>query len=223
MQLLHQAGAPLTAEALLHAVDSHSADGVEVLLACGTPAVDTAQPGATVFYLTSYSCAIHRALRAYQTRFITTRYSYTSEHSTLRILEALLAAGFRPTVYKQVAPPRFLRRAGNAVMEEFDNFVEDPTNSRLPNRLLFVARGGALDWTTSAHNNWPDRFKAATRALLLAAHRSARNSPRQYHGAGSSKAACPATSAAATGLASPPHDLLLHVVRLAASPMSAWV
>ena len=158
MQLLHQAGAPLTAEALLHAVDSHSADGVEVLLACGTPAVDTAQPGATVFYLTSYSCAIHRALRAYQvrldllqggklsqepqqpspldpqTRFITTRYSYTSEHSTLRILEALLAAGFRPTVYKQVAPPRFLRRAGNAVMEEFDNFVEDPTNSRLPNR-----------------------------------------------------------------------------------------
>ena len=39
----------------------------------------------------------------------------------MRILEQLLAAGYRPTVWRNVAPPPFLYR-GSEVLEVFDPF-----------------------------------------------------------------------------------------------------
>ena len=45
----------------------------------------------------------------------------SDERSALRVVEALLAAGDRPTVYRNVAPPAFLFRGGK-VLEVFDPF-----------------------------------------------------------------------------------------------------
>jgi hypothetical protein len=41
--------------------------------------------------------------------------------SALRVVEALLAAGYRPTVYRNMAPLAFLFRGGQ-VLEVFDPF-----------------------------------------------------------------------------------------------------
>ena len=38
------------------------------------------------------------------------------------MVEALLAAGYRPTVYRNVAPPAFLELGGSQVLEAFDPF-----------------------------------------------------------------------------------------------------
>jgi hypothetical protein len=61
--LLHQAGAPLTATAVLEAAGLHEvgwANAVICLLECGRPEMPTAQPEAPG--LGGYSCPIHRAL-----------------------------------------------------------------------------------------------------------------------------------------------------------------
>jgi hypothetical protein len=41
--------------------------------------------------------------------------------TVMQVLEALLAAGHRPTVYRNVAPPDFLEH-GSQVLEVFDPF-----------------------------------------------------------------------------------------------------
>lgn len=68
-RLLHQAGAPLTADALYACIDELSAAGVSKLLACGTLAPDTSQPANTpeqpLSCMVAYSCPIHRTLHAY--------------------------------------------------------------------------------------------------------------------------------------------------------------
>ncbi|KAL4424048.1 hypothetical protein ABPG75_001349 [Micractinium tetrahymenae] len=81
----------------------------------------------------------------------------------LRVLELLLEAGHRPTVYRNTAPPPFLNR-GSAVLPLFDPF--DLYSEHLDKRLVLLARGGA--WTPTSHDLWPPAFKAATRTLLLA-------------------------------------------------------
>lgn len=43
------------------------------------------------------------------------------EAAALRVVKTLLAAGYRPTVYRNVAPPPFLGR-GSEVVEAFDPF-----------------------------------------------------------------------------------------------------
>ena len=43
------------------------------------------------------------------------------EAPALRLVEALLAAGYRPTVWRNAAPPEFLQR-GSEVLEVFDPF-----------------------------------------------------------------------------------------------------
>jgi hypothetical protein len=63
-QLLHRAGAPLTALDLLCVVDRRSARGLPALLSVGTPAIDTTQASQKIRYTTSYTCPIHRALHA---------------------------------------------------------------------------------------------------------------------------------------------------------------
>lgn len=66
-RLLHQAGAPLTADDLYACIDALSHKGVAAVLACGALAVDTSQPvnqAPELFYscLPGYSCPIHRTL-----------------------------------------------------------------------------------------------------------------------------------------------------------------
>lgn len=63
VRLLHAAGAPLEADALLHAVDRRCGAGVEALLACGRPAVDTSRSWLAVFGRDRYSCPVHRVLQ----------------------------------------------------------------------------------------------------------------------------------------------------------------
>lgn len=62
--LLHRAGAPLTADALLEHVEQLAPAAVEALLACGRPAIDTRKPDLLVQGRHGFSCAIHRALNA---------------------------------------------------------------------------------------------------------------------------------------------------------------
>ena len=48
---------------------------------------------------------------------------HSDELSDLRVLEALMSAGYRPTVWHNVMPPDFLRlRSGGRVLEVFDPF-----------------------------------------------------------------------------------------------------
>jgi hypothetical protein len=81
--------------------------------------------------------------------------------------------------------------------------TEDRTSLLGSCRLAFVARGGT--WTPTSHHHWPDGFKHAARALLLVCSRSS--------GAGSSARCLPVL----------PDFVLLHIIQLAATPMSAWM
>lgn len=64
VQLLLQAGAPLTTRDLYLAVDYLSPGAVSVLLACGLPPVDVSAPADAVFtpFKSGWSCPIHRTL-----------------------------------------------------------------------------------------------------------------------------------------------------------------
>lgn len=61
VRLLCQAGAETTASDLLRALDQLSAEGVEALLACGVPAVNTRRPSLRVV-ADGWSCPVHRTL-----------------------------------------------------------------------------------------------------------------------------------------------------------------
>ena len=63
------------------------------------------------------------------------------EREAVRILEALLAAGFRPTVYRQVAQGPFRHSSDTRVRAEFDPFTGDPTYSKLGTRQVGVGAG----------------------------------------------------------------------------------
>jgi hypothetical protein len=64
--------------------------------------------------------------------------------------------------------------------------------------MLHAAKGPTY-WSPAHHRAWPEGFGTAAATVLLAAHRGR------------------------TGLASLPPDVVLHILRLAAHPMSAWV
>jgi hypothetical protein len=48
----------------------------------------------------------------------------TGEVSILKVIEALVAAGYRPTVYRHIAPPQFLKRmiGRMQMLDELDPF-----------------------------------------------------------------------------------------------------
>lgn len=62
--LLHAAGAPLPADALMEHVQELAPAAVKVLLACGRPVPDTSNVDMVVRGRHGFSCAIHRALNA---------------------------------------------------------------------------------------------------------------------------------------------------------------
>ena len=78
--------------------------------------------------------------------------------------------------------------------------------------VLFVARGGS--WSPETHHHWPERFKATARALLITAHATA-SRQRAVEGDGSEPAGC--------CLGDLPPGVLLHILRLAATPLARWL
>ena len=148
-----------------------------------------------------------------------------------RIIEELLAAGYRPAVWHNVVPPPFLGR-GIEVLDVFDPFdfrspALSPRQGSRPLpvhmsascrqehmaadrctlfssaccRLVSLARG----WSPATHHHWPDAFKAAARTVLLTASRAAGSSDSQ------------------PSLRVLPAEVLLRILQLAAAPMSAWL
>ncbi|KAL4431399.1 hypothetical protein ABPG75_006655 [Micractinium tetrahymenae] len=142
----------------------------------------------------------------------------------MHVLELLLQAGYRPTTYRNVAPPPFMLR-GNAVLATFDRFDFHPAS--LDQRLVFLARGGT--WSRAEHHRWPDAFKAATRTLLLAGSAAGEQPVAEAAAVGSKRRR---RRVRATGdgptvrggrLMVLPAGALLRVLQLAAAPMSAWL
>lgn len=79
-------------------------------------------------------------------------------------------------------------------------------------------------WSPHQHHRFLPAFQEATATLLLVAHRSSRQAGRRGSGGGSgggcSGSAAGAPLAALLGLLPP--ELLLHILGLAAYPLSAW-
>ena len=175
---------------------------------------------------------------------------HLAPHLAARILESLWAAGYRPAVYRQARLPRFLHPAPDApALAELDPLalhdaahprhaqlcsllpgwrLRQPRDSEKMQRLLFLARTGGA-WSPATHHQWPPAFKQAARTLLLCAaagssggsaaegaQRAARTAARRRHSQR-------APSEAARLLGALPADVLLHVVKLAAEPLSAWM
>lgn len=93
-------------------------------------------------------------------------------------------------------------------------------------RLAHVARGRG--WDTESAAIWPPAFKAAARALLLAARRLASTESSTLPASRAQRAARRALragggDAGVATLGSLPRELLLAVLERAAFPMSAWM
>lgn len=114
---------------------------------------------------------------------------------------------------------------------------------------MFVAKGGT--WDQASHRLWPEPFRAAVRTVLLAAHCSSSSPAGGPHSRGAqpwgSPAPAPFTPLAgrasqaqqqsskrglaagsggqgnSAGLHDLSSDLVLHIIRLAALPMFAWM
>ncbi|KAL4436554.1 hypothetical protein ABPG75_003693 [Micractinium tetrahymenae] len=121
-------------------------------------------------------------------------------------VEALMEAGFRPAVYKQVmvrrwqpgpelAPARLYERYGPVLQDEGLDLAGH-------NRWLWMAIQHP-DWSPAQHSRYPPAFKAAARTLLLAAQRGSGQRP-------------------AASLGSLPVEVLLAILGVAAYPLSAW-
>lgn len=141
-----------------------------------------------------------------------------------QILEALWAAGYRPTVYcvpdisaeldpfaLLEAAPRQLHVFGRLVL--LGCFANNDFRSPAGQRLLFLARTGGA-WSPAVHHHWPEAFKGAARTLLLCAAAGSRLE-------GKLDASQPAPLACLLG--SLPQDALLLVLKHAAEPLSTWM
>ena len=163
-----------------------------------------------------------------------------------RILEALWAAGYRPAVYRQARLPAFFRRtADTPVFAELDPLAlydaAHPQHAQLrsllalylPTRgpppamqtLLFLARTGGA-WSPATHHHWPRAFKQAARALLLCAAAGGHAAQGGQHAMLLAPAPPGGQQSSASGalrlLGGLPPDVLLHVLKLAAEPLTVW-
>ncbi|GAB4815884.1 hypothetical protein N2152v2_002930 [Parachlorella kessleri] len=205
LELLLGAGALLDAELASVAVRSYSDTCVALLLKLGPLPVDLSR-------------------RVWNRRKDDTR--------VLRTLEALLAAGHRPTVYRDVR-----LQPGAQPVAVFDPIIEQPFLFSRTNvdRWLWLALGGE-GWTFATHQQQPPMLKLAYQAVLLSAACSQKaqrvqaqgtdTSPHKLQrlaaaGSATSKASTISCSSAVLGCL--PNELLLHVLRLAARPLSAWL
>ena len=168
------------------------------------------------------------------------------------MLEALWAAGYRPAVYRQARLPAFLHPAPDApALAELDPLalydaahpqhaqlhslvpgwywrLRQPRDPEAMQRLLFLARTGGA-WRPATHRHWPPAFQQATRALLLCAAAgsssasAAEGARRVTRAAARGRRQQRASSEAARLLGALPAGVLLHVLKLAAEPLSTWL
>ncbi|GAB4815857.1 hypothetical protein N2152v2_002903 [Parachlorella kessleri] len=146
----------------------------------------------------------------------------------LHMLEASLAAGYRPSVYRDTTLPQHWVH-----MDLFDPLKhrrsDFPRNGG--SRWLWVALEG---WSPATHHQHPTRMKGVFQAFLLAAAQGRMQHGGQEAGIDSNaKRPCLAAAqssithgscpADASLLAKLPMELLLHVLQLAAHPLSAWL
>ncbi|KAL4431353.1 hypothetical protein ABPG75_006609 [Micractinium tetrahymenae] len=154
LPLLHVAGCALTLESLLVSLQERSPAGLAALLALGTPPADTSTSCAVGS--ARYSCPVHELLRLSTHQYRPSRAAH-DRGEAVRMLELLLAAGYRPTTYRDVAPLPFLGAQGwgSHVLPVFDPYDAHPAS--LDERLVFLACGGT--WTPATHYRWPDASK----------------------------------------------------------------
>ncbi|KAL4436508.1 hypothetical protein ABPG75_003647 [Micractinium tetrahymenae] len=158
----------------------------------------------------------------------------------LPFVEALVDAGFRPTVYEDVTVQRWEPGVGWSpprLCPRYDPSVEDDgLDTAGHNRWLWLAIQHPA-WSPAQHHRFPPSFKAAVRTLLLAAHhlsrttasiggqqggtRGGRRSRQQPRGRRRTATVAAATGPAAS-MGSLPRELLLQVLGLAAHPLSSW-
>ncbi|PSC69033.1 L-aspartate oxidase [Micractinium conductrix] len=234
------AGARVSMERLLYVLEkTHAAAPVAALLACQRPAVPE-DPILKAGGVVSFTCPVHRLLHAWKRASrgpLPVGPVVCREYMLL--LETLLAAGYRPTVFEGLEGrrPTFIMHRGVPIQlgERFDPWDVFPADTAADRRLMLVAQSGG--WGPAAHADWPQAFKAATRCLLLAAHRQARDggAAANAHGGADGRAARAARraqgkasrlqgpAAAEARLGSLPSELLQQVVAVAAFPVSAWM
>ncbi|PRW20716.1 hypothetical protein C2E21_8712 [Chlorella sorokiniana] len=144
----------------------------------------------------------------------------------LQCLEALLARGYRPRTFTrgQVARVKWMMRVREEEADEaYDPLLHDPDlQLGSTNRLLAQAIEQPA-WYPENHRRFLSSFRASARTLLLAAHHGSSTeqsiAAQPSMGSGGSSAD---DDSGMVGLASLPHDLLLHILSMAVYPLSAW-
>ncbi|KAL4451604.1 hypothetical protein ABPG75_007266 [Micractinium tetrahymenae] len=125
----------------------------------------------------------------------------------LPLVEALHAAGFRPALrFHKVLVHRW---PGTPELLSWELERDgDTLDIAGVNRWLWLA-AERPPWSPGEHRRFPPAFGAATRALLLAAHRG-------------SKLPAEESASPLAGLGALPAEVLVHILEQAAYPLSAW-
>ncbi|GAB4815881.1 hypothetical protein N2152v2_002927 [Parachlorella kessleri] len=208
-------------------------EGQPEVLEAGAPQLDSTRLGSLVVraaacWETQASLALLRAAAKEQEGWN----MQEGDTRVLRTLEALLAAGYKPTVYRDVR-----LEPGAQPVAIFDPIIEHPLAFSYlgNNRWLWLALGPEV-WTTATHQQHPRSLKLTSQAVLLLAARSRKGQVVQEQGEGGSydkrqrlavagspiSKACSCSGSAAR-LGALPDELLLRVLQLAARPLSAWL
>ncbi|KAL4451776.1 hypothetical protein ABPG75_007438 [Micractinium tetrahymenae] len=208
VQLLLQRGLPATGEAVCSAVlRMPQPDVLRMLLAGGTPAVVDPWQSHHYWSAAAWSCPILLLLHQSTKRRwgVDPGADAAYRRAASECMGILAGAGYRPHVYHS------LRINYGAVIANCDPLVHVPHyfNIRGSNSWLWAAYSRPV-WSLESHGKEPAAFRAACRALLLAAQRGSSVQLR-------------ASSHGAAWLARLPADVLLQIVGAAARPAYVWI
>ncbi|KAI7837349.1 hypothetical protein COHA_008790 [Chlorella ohadii] len=248
---LLQHGTSITLPAINKVVDRRrNAELLELMLGSGLPLpavpLGSEEESVTMFFgehdtteSTHDVCCPFYSLFRRDCHYITK----TPQELRVRMCQALLRAGYRPTVYNSVRLLVVSKTGYGCQSKSLPNFHilrdwgrlgrtadgtgriccspgADPQQDKLltgDNRLLWMLIEGE-PWSPADHRYWPPAFKAAVRTLLLA-HR--RGAPVK-RGLDAPTAAPAAAELQATPLSPLPHTFVLAVIAAAAFPLNAW-
>ncbi|GAB4815861.1 hypothetical protein N2152v2_002907 [Parachlorella kessleri] len=223
LELLLTAGAAVDTQLATAVVYSLSLACLRLLLKRGPLPVDSSVW--TKQWLRQYTCPVLFLLELFSER-------KKDDTRPLRMLEALLAAGHRPTVYRNVVMP-YTADAQDLWDPLKENLEDFPRNGAA--RWLHLALD-STGWSPATHWQHPPQLHRAFRTVLLAGAQGRRGQVEQEQHASSFSAQ--RHRLAATGLrfteagsrpssgnllAQLPTEVLLHIMHLAARPLSAWL
>ena len=139
-----------------------------------------------------------------------------AEQEAVGMMEALVAAGCRSTVYRDVLPPSlgwsWEQRPVQAVYDPLaDPALQYRFSLRGVNKHVWLV-AQALPWSPARHAKYPWAFRRAVQTLLLVGR-----SPLQQ---GRSRRGRAATQ---NWLALLPQEAILHIAALAAQPLTTWL